>query len=131
MSTATPSVVAPDAPSVVVYVTAPPAAAPAIARHVVTARLAACVNVLPGLTSVYRWEGAVEEDPESLLMIKTTRTRLEALYAAVKSVHPAQVPEFIALPVEAGSAPYLRWLRESVAEEPVAAAGGEGEKQAQ
>ena len=81
-----------------------------IARALVERRLAACVNVVPGLTSVYSWKGAVETDEEVLLVIKTRRARFEALRAALLELHPYELPELIALPVEAGHPPYLDWL---------------------
>ncbi|MFZ0663045.1 MAG: divalent-cation tolerance protein CutA [Acidobacteriaceae bacterium] len=85
-----------------------------LARHLVERRLAACVNLIPGLTSVYRWQGAVEEAEETLLLIKTTEDRLPALQAAVEQLHSYDVPEFLALPVKSGSQPYLDWLLDSV-----------------
>ena len=97
--------------ALVVLVTAPtPERAAEIARALVEERLAACGNVVPGLRSIYRWEGKVEDEPEALLVLKTTRARFEALRARVLALHPYQVPEVIALPVEAGSAPYLAWI---------------------
>jgi periplasmic divalent cation tolerance protein len=102
--------------ALVVLVTAPDAeAAAGLARALVEERLAACGNVVPGLRSVYRWEGAVRDEPEALLLLKTTRDRFEALREAVLRLHPYQVPEVLALPVEAGSAPYLAWLSAQVA----------------
>jgi periplasmic divalent cation tolerance protein len=85
-----------------------------IARALVERRLAACVNVVPGVVSFYRWKGAVEKDEERLLVIKTRAERLEALREALVELHPYEVPELVALPVEAGHAPYLAWLDESV-----------------
>jgi periplasmic divalent cation tolerance protein len=85
-----------------------------IARALVERRLAACVNVLPGVRSWYRWKGAVEEDEERLLVIKTRRDRFEALREALVALHPYELPEAIAFPVEAGHAPYLAWLDEAV-----------------
>ena len=85
-----------------------------IARALVERRLAACVNVVPGVVSIYRWKGAVEKDEERLLVIKTRAERLEALREALVELHPYEVPELVALPVEAGHAPYLAWLDESV-----------------
>jgi periplasmic divalent cation tolerance protein len=85
-----------------------------IARALVERRLAACVNVVPGVVSVYRWRGAVCRDEERLLVIKTRAERLEALREALVELHPYEVPELVALPVEAGHAPYLAWLDESV-----------------
>ncbi len=97
--------------ALVVLVTTPtPERAAEIARAVVEERLAACGNVLAGVRSVYRWEGKVQDDQEALLVLKTTRARLEALRARVLALHPYQVPEVIALGVEAGSAPYLAWI---------------------
>jgi len=83
-----------------------------IARALVEERLAACVNRVPGLTSVYRWRGEVQEDGEVLLLIKTTRDRLEALRARLIELHPYEVPELIAVNIVAGHTPYLDWLRE-------------------
>jgi periplasmic divalent cation tolerance protein len=85
-----------------------------IARALVERRLAACVNVVPGVVSVYRWKGAVERDEERLLVIKTRAERLEELRRALVELHPYEVPELLALPVEAGHGPYLAWLDESV-----------------
>lgn len=99
----------------VVLVTTPtPEVAADLARALVEARLAACGNVVPGLRSIYRWEGAVQDEPEALLVLKTTRGRFEPLREAVLRRHPYQVPEVVALPVEAGSAPYLDWVRAQV-----------------
>jgi periplasmic divalent cation tolerance protein len=95
----------------VVLVTAPSAEKAAeIARTLVEERLAACGNVVPGLRSIYRWEGKVQEDAEALLVLKTTRARFEALRDRVLALHPYEVPEVIALTVAAGSAPYLAWI---------------------
>src|SRR5512134_953964 len=97
--------------ALVVLVTTPDAAKAAeIARILVEERLAACGNVLPGLRSVYRWEGKVHDEGEALLLLKTTRARFEALRARVVALHPYQVPEVMALAVEAGDAPYLGWI---------------------
>ncbi|XP_039221897.1 protein CutA isoform X2 [Crotalus tigris] len=85
-----------------------------LARALVEQRLAACVNVLPGVTSIYRWKGAVEEDAEVLLMIKTRSSRVSALAEYVRSVHPYEVAEVIALPIQQGNPPYLRWVEEAV-----------------
>jgi len=85
----------------------------AIARALVEEKLAACVNVLPGATSVYRWEGRVEEAKEVLLLIKSTAARAKALEARVKALHSYELPEVLSVPVAGGSAAYLRWLREN------------------
>ena len=86
-----------------------------IARAVVEARLAACVNILPGgVTSVYRWKGKVKSARERLILVKTSRKHLAKLRAAVERLHSYDVPEFIALPIAAGSPKYLAWLEESL-----------------
>ncbi len=97
--------------ALVVLVTVPtPERAAELARALVEERLAACGNVVPGLRSIYRWEGKVEDEPEALLVLKTTRARFDALRARVLELHSDQVPEVLALPVEAGSAAYLEWI---------------------
>jgi periplasmic divalent cation tolerance protein len=88
-----------------------------IAEALVQRRLAACVNVLPGVRSIYRWKGAVERDEERLLVVKTRGDRFDALRDAILALHPYEVPEVVAVPIEAGSPAYLRWLDESVGEE--------------
>jgi periplasmic divalent cation tolerance protein len=86
-----------------------------IARSVVEARLAACVNVLQApVESIYRWKGKVETAREFLLVIKTTRKRFAALEAEVRRLHSYDVPEIIALPIEQGSKAYLAWIDDSV-----------------
>jgi periplasmic divalent cation tolerance protein len=85
-----------------------------IAREVVERGLAACVNILPAMTSIYRWRGEVEKAEEILLVMKTSEERFEALREAIVSLHGYELPEVIALPVVAGHAPYLAWLEESV-----------------
>lgn len=94
----------------------PPDSADGLARAVVEARLAACVNVLPQVRSVYRWEGEVCVDEEVTLLIKTTASRLSALTEALVEAHPYDVPEVIALPITEGHQPYLDWVAEVVAE---------------
>ncbi len=85
-----------------------------IARALVEGRLAACVNVVPRVVSVYRWKGEVSRDQELLLLIKTRRERLDAVREALVALHPYELPELVALPVEAGHEPYLAWIDESV-----------------
>ena len=85
-----------------------------IAKALVEERLAACVNVVPGLTSVYRWEGKVEEASEALLLIKTAASKFEALKKRVQELHPYDLPEIIALSVTAGSSDYLKWITDSI-----------------
>lgn len=89
----------------------------AIARTLVEERLAACVSLLPSARSVYRWQGKIVEDEECVLLIKTSRARWEALVTRLKAIHPYEVPELIAIPVERGLESYLRWLAESTVED--------------
>ena len=81
-----------------------------IAERLVGERLAACVNLLPGLTSIYRWQGAIERETEVLLLIKTVAGRLPALTETLRGLHPYAVPEIIALPITAGLPDYLTWV---------------------
>jgi periplasmic divalent cation tolerance protein len=81
-----------------------------VAHHLVEQRLAACVNVLPGARSVYRWKDKIEEAAEFLLVIKSSRDLFPALRAELQKVHSYEVPEVIALPIVDGSEPYLSWL---------------------
>ena len=98
-----------------VRVTAPDAAtATRLAHLLVEERLAACVKVLPGITSVYRWEGAVEAAPEHLLLIVSTGERFEAIRERVRAEHSYDTPEVLAVPVVAADARYAAWLDESV-----------------
>lgn len=100
-----------------VLVNAPPDRAPEIARALVERRLAACVNVVPGVRSFYRWQGKLEEDQESTLLVKTRADRVEELTRAVRELHPYEVPEVIALPIEAGAGnpAYLAWVASETA----------------
>ena len=105
----------PDPNAVIVLTTlAADADAHALARALVAERLAACVNVLPVMLSVYRWQGQVEEAREQQLVIKTAPDRVPALAARLRELHPYEVPEFLVLPVSEGSDAYLRWIRDSV-----------------
>ena len=94
----------------VIFCTAPPDQAPALAKLLVSERLAACVNILPAVRSIYRWEGELCDNAESLLIIKTTADRVALLTDRLTAAHPYDCPEVIALPVEGGHAPYLEWL---------------------
>jgi periplasmic divalent cation tolerance protein len=86
-----------------------------IARSLVERRLAACVNILPNVKSVYRWRDKIEESGEWLLVIKTTKTEFEQVRDTIKNLHSYEVPECISLAVEDGGLEYLRWIEESVA----------------
>lgn len=88
-----------------------------IARSLVEREVAACVNVVPGLTSYYRWKGEVARDTEWLMVMKTTEARLEDLRKALLDLHPYDVPEVVALPIEGGHGPYLEWISQSVGDE--------------
>lgn len=85
-----------------------------LAKDLVDLGVAACVSVLPGVRSVYKWEGVVETAQEQQLVIKTTRPQVDALWTALRSRHPYDVPEFIVVPVTAGNEQYLEWVRKSV-----------------
>ena len=85
-----------------------------LARTLVAERLAACVNVLPAMTSVYRWQGQVEQDREQQIIIKTTRDRLGALEKRVRELHSYELPEFLVIAAGGGSDAYLAWVSESV-----------------
>ena len=98
---------------IVVLVTCPPDKAQGIANALVEERVAACVNVVPSLSSVYRWKGAVHNDAEALLVVKSTKDRFEALKLSVLKHHPYELPEVIAIPVDRGHTPYLEWVIES------------------
>jgi periplasmic divalent cation tolerance protein len=103
-------------PSITLVLTTlePGADATAFAQTLVAERLAACVSVLPGMRSVYRWKGTVESADEQLLVIKTADDRLEALEARVRELHSYEVPEFLVVPVKGASQSYIAWLLESV-----------------
>lgn len=81
-----------------------------LARTLVEQKLAACVNRLPAVNSVYRWQGAVERAIEVPLLIKSTRERLPEIQEAIRALHPYEVPEIVAIPVVAGLPAYLRWV---------------------
>lgn len=108
--------VSPGSPqAVVVLVSAPTADAAAdLARALVEEGLAACGQVIPGMRSIYRWAGEIQDEPEALLVLKTERRMLPALKERLPALHPYQVPELLAVPVEDGHPPYLAWLAASV-----------------
>jgi periplasmic divalent cation tolerance protein len=85
----------------------------AFGRALVDERLAACVNLLPAMESVYRWEGRVEHEVERQVVIKTSRDRVVSLWDRVRELHPYEVPEFVVIPIIDGNDAYLRWVGES------------------
>ena len=100
---------------VIVLVTAPDMkSARRLAREALKARLIACANLIPKLESHYWWQGKLEKGAEVLLVLKTTRARLEKLEKLVLAVHPYDTPEFLALPLDSGSVWYLDWLADAV-----------------
>ena len=100
-------------PVLIVHSACPDAAtADAIARVLVEERLAACVQVLAGMRSTYRWAGAIEQADEVLLVAKTRDDRLDALIARVRALHPYELPELVAVEAAGGLAPYLAWVTE-------------------
>jgi periplasmic divalent cation tolerance protein len=103
------------AEAIVVFVTAADVAdAGRIAETLVEKRLAACVQIMPEMESVYRWQGKVERQREVLLIAKTTQSQFEELEKEVRILHSYETPEIVAFPLTAGSTPYLEWLKTSV-----------------
>ncbi|HSD89560.1 MAG TPA: divalent-cation tolerance protein CutA [Kofleriaceae bacterium] len=98
-------------PVVVVFSTFPtPEKATEVVRTLVSEQLAACGNLVGSVRSIYRWKGEVLDEPETLAILKTTQDRFEAMRARLVELHPYELPEVIAMPVEAGHAPYLAWV---------------------
>ena len=81
-----------------------------LANSLIDEKLAACINILPGLTSIYRWQGKRETGTEELLMIKTTQDNYPTLQARIEELHPYELPEVIAVPIQAGLPAYLNWV---------------------
>jgi uncharacterized protein involved in tolerance to divalent cations len=107
-----------SATTLVVFTTcATPEEAKRLAAELVEQRLAACVNTLGGVLSTYRWQGAVQQEQECLLVIKTTDARFPALEQLIRERSSYELPEVLAIPVQAGSARYLDWLRDAVSVE--------------
>lgn len=98
----------------IVFVTCPPGKAKEIARVLVEERLVACVNIVPGLSSVYFWDGKVQDDGEELMIIKTMGHAWDELQKRIKQVHPYDLPEMIYFQIEGGYHPYLNWIESSV-----------------
>ena len=95
---------------VVLCTTPSPEVSAELARGIVEGQLAACVNILPGVRSIYRWQGSTHDDSESLMLIKTRAARFDALADWIKKHHPYDEPEIIALAIAAGSPSYLAWI---------------------
>jgi periplasmic divalent cation tolerance protein len=104
----------PDGLYCVVLITCPAKASKKIARALLDKRVAACVNIVPRIRSLYWWKGKVEDTDECLLLIKTKTAMLTELELIAKGAHPYEVPEIIALPITHGHRPYLDWIAESV-----------------
>jgi periplasmic divalent cation tolerance protein len=97
--------------AVVVLTTVPsPELGEEIGRALIDAGLAACVNVLPPMVSIYRWKGVVQRDSECQLVVKTIRARVDAVHAKIGELHPYDLPEILVLPVEGGDPAYLAWV---------------------
>ena len=106
-----------DPPVQVVLMTAPSAEeAASIVNRLVEERLVACGNVVPGLRSIYRWEGEVQDDPEVLVVLKTVEGSVQAVIERSAELHPYDVPEILVLPLVAGHEPYLDWVRNETSE---------------
>ncbi len=88
-------------------------AAQTIANELVSRELAACCNIIPGITSIYRWQGKVETDDELLVIIKSTEENYKAIENSIKELHPYEVPEIIAFTIEKGLGAYLEWINQS------------------
>jgi len=103
-----------NVPSIVVLVTCPTrTVARRVGNALVKRRLAACVNIVPSIESIFVWQGKVDHARECLLLIKTPAGTFAPLARAVRLLHPYEVPEIIALPISAGHPPYLRWIKDS------------------
>jgi periplasmic divalent cation tolerance protein len=86
-----------------------------ISKAILTSRLAACVNVIPGVQSIYKWKGKIVQEKEAMLVLKTTRLRYRKLEQKIKELHPYEVPEVIAIPLICGSSQYVEWVTREVA----------------
>jgi periplasmic divalent cation tolerance protein len=103
-----------DTDAIVVFITAPSGEeATRLAEMLVGAHLAACVQILPEMESVYRWQGKIERQSEILLLVKTSRAKFEDLEREVRALHSYDTPEIVAIPIISGSAPYLEWLSQA------------------
>jgi periplasmic divalent cation tolerance protein len=103
-----------NSPIIILSTTGSEDEASKIAEHLVSNRLAACVNIVPSITSVYRWKGEMNTDREILMIIKTDASRFEEIKSAVRNLHSYETPELIAIPIQQGLQQYLDWITESV-----------------
>ncbi len=94
----------------VIFITAPVDKGEEIARYLVEHKLAACVNIVPAVKSIYWWQGKVEEDSESLLIVKTSSEKVGELIEKVRQIHPYSVPEIVSMRIEEGNPDYLKWI---------------------
>ena len=102
-------------PAIIVYCTCPDAqVAEQLAAGLLEKRLAACINIVSGVTSHYLWQGKLEKEAEHLLLIKSTNRCYSALEEDIKKMHPYELPEIIAVPIDRGSPEYIQWIQESV-----------------
>lgn len=85
-----------------------------VAKQLVSNKLAACINILPKMTSIYQWQGKLEQGEEHLLLMKTEQHRVAELQDAIKEAHPYELPEIVVVPILGGYPPYLNWISESV-----------------
>ncbi|XP_055903808.1 protein CutA homolog [Eupeodes corollae] len=110
----TPSEYIPGSSSVAYITTPDEATASKLARSVVESNLAACVNIIPKVISIYMWEGKVQEDNECLLMVKTRTSRIKELTKFIRDNHPYSVAEVISLPIQDGNPPYMDWIKNTI-----------------
>ncbi len=96
----------------IVFVTAPPAEAPTLLRRLIEERLVAGGNIIPGVRSMYRWQGEVRDDPEAVLLMETSDERVEAMTARIKELHSYDVPKILTFEPNEGTPDYLRWVEE-------------------
>jgi periplasmic divalent cation tolerance protein len=104
------------ADEIIILVTAPASESEKLARVLVEERLAACVNIIDSVRSIYMWQGDLCNETEQLLVIKSVRVVWEKLCARIEQLHPYEVPEIIALPIQAGHRPYLDWLNAAISQ---------------
>ena len=103
-----------DEPQVVLCTAPDTDTAETLATTLVNEQLAACVNIVPGITSVYRWKDTVEHDTECLLLIKTNTRAWPSIATRIRALHPYELPEIIAVPIATGQQDYLRWINDSL-----------------